>query len=157
MDYVFDNNTLTAIFRHYYVDQFPSFWEKFNRAKGNNRICSVREVVNEIKELKRDDELEKWIKVNREFFHDPSSKELVFIGEIYRVKHFQNNIEKKKILHGGPFADPFIIAKAKIEDAIVITQEHFRENGAQIPNICDHFHIEYMDLKGFLSRENWVF
>lgn len=157
MDYVFDTNTLTAIFRHYYVDQFPSFWDKFNTAISNQRICSVREVLNEIKELKRKDELENWSKENRNFFNDPTPDELKFITKIYCVKHFQNNLEKKKLLHGGPFADPFIIAKAMIDNATVVTQEQFRENGAKIPNICHHFNISYLDLKGFLNSEKWVF
>ncbi len=116
MDYIFDTNTLTAIFRHYFIDQFPSFWEKFDTAIANHRICSVREVLNEIRQLKRDDELEHWSNENRKFFCDPIAEELSFITQIYSVKHFQNNLEKKKLLHGGPFADPFIIAKAKIEN-----------------------------------------
>ncbi len=157
MDYVFDTSTLTAIFRHYFVDRFPSFWERFNTAIEEQRICSVREVLNEIKELKRDDELENWSRKNREFFHDPTLDELNYITQIYSVKHFQGNLEKKKLLHGGPFADPFVIAKAKVENATVIVQEKFTENAARMPNICHHFEIPYLDLKGFLESEEWIF
>lgn len=157
MDYVFDTSTLSAIFRHYFIDQFPSFWEKFSTAIEEQRIGSVREVMNEIFQLKRNDELECWTKINRTFFHDPTSEELKFITTIYNVRHFQNNLEKKKLLHGGPFADPFIIAKEKIENASVITQERLTENGARIPNICQHFNIHFLDLKGFLQSEKWVF
>lgn len=157
MDYVFDTSTLTAIFRHYFVDQFPSFWEKFNTALDEQRLCSVREVLNEIKQLNRNDELDKWSKENRTFFHDPSSDELAFITKIYSVKHFQNNLEKKKLLHGGPFADPFIIAKAQIETATVITEEKVTVNGTRIPNICNHFKVPYLHLKGFLESERWIF
>lgn len=157
MDYIFDNNTLTAIFRHYFADQFPSFWGKFNEFKEKNQICSVREVLNEIRLLKRNDALENWAKTNRNFFHDPTVEELEFITQIYIVRHFQNNLGKKQLLHGGPFADPFIIAKARVENATVVTQEQFAENAAKIPNICKHFEIVCLDLQGFLKRENWVF
>ena len=157
MDYVIDTNTLTAIFRHYFVDRFPSFWEKFNEMRTKERICSVREVFNEIREMKRDDDLEYWAKDNRDFFHDPTPRELEFITEIYRVNHFRQNLERKKLLHGGPFADPFIIAKASVEGAIVVTQEQYKEGGTKIPNICHHFNIEYFDLKGLLRQEKWVF
>lgn len=157
MDYIIDTNTLTAIFRHYFVDRFPSFWEKFNAMKMQGRICSVREVSNEIKQMKRDDNLEHWAKENRDFFHDPSPEELKFITEIYRVKHFLENLEKKKLLHGGPFADPFIIAKASVEKSVVLTQEQYKENGTKIPNICRYFDIQYLDLQGFLRKEKWVF
>jgi len=33
MDYVIDTNTLTGIFRHYFVDRFRSFWEKFDEMR----------------------------------------------------------------------------------------------------------------------------
>jgi hypothetical protein len=60
-------------------------------------------------------------------------------------------------LHGGAFADPFIIAKAFVEKATVITQEKYKENATKIPNICNHFKIDNIDLQGFLKKEKWIF
>lgn len=157
MKYVFDNNTLTAIFRHYYYDRFPSFWNKFNKLVENKIIISVREVRREIESLNRGDNLDVWLKNNPDFFEIPTAKELQFITTIYSVKHFQQNLEQKRLLHGGAFADPFIIAKAKINSTIVVTQEQFKDNATKIPNICGHFDIECTDLEGFLKRENWKF
>jgi len=51
MIYIFDNNTLSGIFRHYYRDSFPSFWVLFDKAVLEGNIVSVREVRNEIKKL----------------------------------------------------------------------------------------------------------
>ena len=65
--------------------------------------------------------------------------------------------EKKKLLKGGPFADPFIIAKAKIINAVVVSQEKYKENAVKIPNICKYFNIECINLEGFLTKENWKF
>jgi hypothetical protein len=157
MKYVFDNNTLTAIFRHYYYDRFPSFWDRFNHLVDNKEIVSVREVRREIEALNRGDNLEEWAKNNSDFFEEPSAKELQFITTIYSIKHFQQNLERKKLLHGGAFADPFIIAKAKINNSIVVTQELYKDNATKIPNICKHFNIECIDLEGFLKKENWKF
>jgi hypothetical protein len=157
MKYVFDNNTLTAIFRHYYYDRFPSFWDKFYHLIENKEIISVREVRREIESLNRGDKLDEWVKKNPDFFEDPIAKELQFITTIYSVEHFQQNLEKKKLLHGGAFADPFIIAKAKINNAIVVTQEQYKDNATRIPNICKHFNIKCIDLEGFLKKENWKF
>ena len=157
MRYVFDNNTLAAIFRNYYYDRFPSFWEKFNQLLDNKEIISVREVRREIESLNRGDNLDDWVKSNTDFFEDPTKEELQFITIIYSIKHFQQNLKKKKLLHGGAFADPFIIAKAKINNAIVVTQEKFKDNAAQIPNICNHFNIKCIDIEKFLKRENWKF
>lgn len=157
MKYVIDTNSLSAIFGHYYFERFPSFWERFNALIHNNDIISVREVRREISEQKRDDALEKWTKENTEFFQDPTNKELSFITEIYSIRHFRNNLEKRKLLKGGAFADPFIIAKATNNSATVITQERYKNNSAKIPNICEHFKINCIDLEGLLINENWEF
>jgi len=91
------------------------------------------------------------------FFHDPTPEELEFITEIYRVPHFMNGIGKQKMLAGGPFADPFIIAKAYIERGTVVTLEKYSPNGAKIPNICSHFKISCINLQDFLKENNWSF
>lgn len=157
MEYLFDTSSLSVIFRHYYHERFPSFWEKFDTFKEKGKIISVREARKEIENIKRGDRLEDWIKQNSDFFEDPTIEELKFITTIYGVNHFQQNLEKRKLLNGGAFADPFIIAKARANNAIVVTQENIKENGAKIPNICEYFGIKCIDLNGFLVKENWIF
>jgi hypothetical protein len=157
MIYIFDNNTLSGIFRHYYRDSFPSFWTLFDKMITEGNIISVREVHNEIKKLSRKDELETWAKGNTGFFHDPTADELQFITQIYSVPHFLNSISQQKVLKGGPFADPFIIAKAYAEQGTVVTQEKNTPNAAKIPNICSHFHIPCINLQAFINENNWSF
>jgi hypothetical protein len=94
---------------------------------------------------------------NPDFFEDPRVEELSFITQIYSVPHFRQNLDRKKLLQGGYFADPFIIAKAKIKDAVVVTEEDHPPHGARIPNICEHFGIACMKLEGFLVIEDWRF
>ena len=77
--------------------------------------------------------------------------------EIFKVKHFQQIIENGKLLTGGNNADPFIIARAKVLSATVITLEADRINGAKIPNICRHFNIPFNSLEGFMEIEEWEF
>ncbi len=155
--YVFDTNTLSAIFRHYYRSRFPSFWDKFEELIIQNEVISVREVYLEIKELRRGDNLSKWISDNEHFFEKPTIEELNFITEIYRIKHFQQNLTKKKMIQGGPFADPFIIAKARVNEAKVVTLEEFKPNAAKIPNICQRFSIDCINLEEFLTEQGLVF
>jgi len=157
MKYIFDNNTLTAIFRHYYRDSFPSFWGLFSKMIIDGNILSVREVHNEIKNYSRKDELEAWAKTNTYFFADPTTEELEFITQIYSVPHFYNSISQQKLLKGGPFADPFIIAKAYVEQGTVVTLEKLKPNATKIPNICEHFKIPCIDLQGFLKQKKWSF
>ena len=82
---------------------------------------------------------------------------MIILSRKLYIIHFQQNLEKKKLLHGGAFADPFIIAKAKINNAILVTQEQYKDNATKIPNICKYFNIECFDLEGFLKNENWEF
>jgi len=66
-------------------------------------------------------------------------------------------IRKKERLKGMPVADPFVIARAKILNASVVTEEKHTENAAKIPNVCNHFNIPCIKLEGFMKEEKWVF
>ena len=157
MIYIFDTNSLSVVLRHYYPGRFPSFWEKFTEATKEDILVSVRESRFELLEIFDVDMVEGLEKYNAGFFAQPTGKELAFITEIYSVPHFQRNLERKKLLKGGYFADPFIIAKANAVSGIVVTEEKFKENAAKIPNICEHFGIGCVNLEGFLLKEDWQF
>lgn len=153
--YVFDLGPLRNLCLFYYPKRFPSLWEKFNGLKQEGLLFSVREVYNEI-EKKQDDLLE-WAKNNKTLFLNPTSEELFFIREIFKVPHFQSLIANKNLLNGNPAADPFLIACAKIHEAIVITTEKHKPNAAKIPNVCNHFGVGCMDLEEFMEEEGWEF
>ena len=155
MIYVFDSNTLINIFNHYYPELFPSFWKNFNSFISKQAIISVQEVKKELEE--KGDSLSDWAKKHSELFLPPSAEESSFITEIFKVKHFRIMIQKKQQYVEGPAADPFVIAKAKILNACVVTQEKNTKNAAKIPNVCEHFEIPCINLEGFMKKENWVF
>ncbi len=157
MIYVFDNSSLSNILNHYYPDRFPSFWEKFDAIVKNENLISVREVRNELTSKFENDTIDLLLKYNKDFFSNPTSEELSFITQIYSITHFQQNLDKKKILSGGYFADPFIIAKAWKEKGTVITEEDYKDNGARIPNICERFKIPCKKFEGFLIELDWKF
>lgn len=157
MIYVFDTNSLSNVLNHYYRDRFPTFWEKFDSMIGARTLISVREVRLELKGKFDDISIDRLREHNSEFFEQPSAEELTFITQIYSVAHFRQNLDRKKLLQGGYFADPFIIAKARAKGATVITEEDKPENGVRIPNICEHFAIPCGNLEMFLVQENWKF
>lgn len=157
MIYIFDTNSLSIALKHYYPDRFPSFWDKFSEATAVDNLASVRECRYELLELFDKKEIKILEKYNGGFFHKPTREELAFITQIYSTPHFQQNLERKKMLQGGHFADPFIIAKANVVGGIVVTEEKIKENAAKIPNICKHFGIECVNLEGFLLKEDWKF
>ena len=128
MIYVFDSNALIVLFNHFYRKLFPSLWEKFDLSVKEGNIVSVREVFNEIERY--GDRLSEWAKKNRNFFHQPSTEELVFVGGIFKVSHFQYLVGKKQRLGGKPVADPFVIAKAK-----ALNNRKIARTKAHIPRI----------------------
>ncbi len=154
MIYVFDAGPFIDIFNHYYPEQFPSFWERFNEYIGNGTIVSVRSVKRELEE--RGDDLSDFVK-QHDIFTMPTNEETSFIATIFQERHFEYLISKRARLMGKEVADPYVIAKAKILGASVVTQEKFKETAAKIPNVCQHFEIPCINLETFMRNENWFF
>ena len=156
MKYVFDSDSLINLFRHYYPKRFPSLWNKFDDLVSSRKLFSVKEVFNEISSS--EDSLAVWSKEKKNIlFLASTTEELKFVGEIFQIRHFQSMIRNKERLRGKPVADPFVIARAKILKACVVTQEKHTEHAARIPNVCEHFKIDCTNLEGFMERENWEF
>ena len=156
MTYVFDTNCFIVI-GHYYPKQFPSFWEEFNQAVEVGKIISVREVLRELDRNAAEDHLVDWIKLHKHIFATPSAAEMRFTGQIFSVPHFQVSLPDRTRLGKNPFADPFIIALAKVMNYCVVTQESEKPHAAKIPNICEHFDVDCTNLQGFMEREDWSF
>ena len=156
MRYVFDSDSLINLFMHYYPRRFPTLWEQFDALVSVGELISVREVFNEIGSRK--DSLGTWAKKQKNIlFLETTFEEFKFVAEIFQVRHFQAMIRKQERLKGKPVADPFVIARAKILNACVVTQEKKTENAAKIPNVCDHFGIPCINLEVFMEKENWTF
>jgi hypothetical protein len=156
VSYVFDNSPLSALFRNYYRSRFPSLWQKFDQLVANGRLVSTREAYREIEDWSNESLLE-WAKANRALFATPTPEEGAFVAKIYGVRHFQQNIEQKKLLRGGKVADPFVIARAACENRTVVTNEVKKPNAVKIPNICDHFGVNCMLREEFMEEEGWTF
>ena len=156
MSYVFDNSPLSVLFKNYYPETFPTLWSHFDRLVNEGRLVSTREVLREINDSSIE-RLTEWATKNRDLFSTPTSKEGDIVAQIFRVKHFQQNIELQKIMNGGKNADPFVIAKAKVDGFAVVTTELFKYHGVKIPNICRHFGVECLTLQQFMEREGWIF
>ena len=159
MDYAFDSNTLSQIYRFYYKDRFPSFWSRFHALVSAGRASSVSEVEAELtRRLGLVAAVQELKKLNQGFFAVPSPGEQAFVAQIFSVPHFRNLISAKAIAKGDPVADPFLIAKAGSSIRIcVVTEETRRPNAVRIPNVCDHFSIDCINLEQLMEREGWRF
>lgn len=152
--YIFDTSSFLEL-SHYYPKRFPTLWASFDKMVKAGKIISVKEAFNEINDSKP--ELFEWVQANKGIFCEPIEEEALFIAKIFLVKNFQQAIEQKKVLRGGAFADPFVIAKAKIINGIVVTQEKLKPTAAKIPNICAHFSVQCMNLENFMEEQDWIF
>jgi hypothetical protein len=156
VSYVFDNSPLSTLFRNYYRKSFPSLWERFDQLVAEGRLMSTREVKREI-DNSSIESLRQWAGENSDLFTVPTGAEGAAVARIYAVPHFQRNIERQKLLKGGNIADPFVIAKAIVDDSIVVTMELLKPHAAKIPNICQHFTVPCMTLEEFMEAEGWRF
>lgn len=153
--YTLDTSAISALHRNYYPERFPSLWRNLDGMLAAGKFTSTREVLNELED--RGGEAYEWAKRNSGLFVTPDAKEGAIVASIFRVKHFQANIERQKLLRGGRGADPFLVARAHATGTCLVTMEQFRENAAKIPNICKHFGVVCVDLNGFMEREGWAF
>ena len=156
MVYVLDTNSIRVI-GNYYPERFPSFWEKFDTSVENGKIISVKEVYRELDYQVTQTNLREWIESHKKIFLIPSEEETSFVGKIFAIPHFLALIKQRNQLTGSPVADPFVIASAYTRQACVVSEEKFKENAAQIPNICKHFGVKCVNIEGLMKNEGWEF
>jgi len=156
MIYVFDTSSFLVL-KNFYPSRFPSVWSGMDHLIEAQRLVSVREVLNELDSYNDQDFIQEWAKAHKPLFLTPGREELLMVSKIFQVEHFKALISRQSILKGTPVADPFVIAAAHVKKGIVVTQETKQPNAAKIPNICDHFGVEYVNLEGFMEKEGWAF
>lgn len=153
--YVLDTNVISAMHKNYYRNRFVSLWKEFDQLVANGKVTSTREVFRELLDGAGEDT--DWAQANVHLFSIPDAKEASFVAKIYSVPHFQANIEQQKLYKGGRNADAFVIARANAINGTVITLERLKPNATKIPNICNHFKIQFLDLEGLMEKEGWQF
>jgi len=156
MIYVFDTSSLRVL-RNFYPERFPSFWQLLDGFVCSGDVVSVREVRLELEIQLEECHLQQWVRRHPNLFPQPSEDEMRFVKTILSVSHFRALINRKAILLGRPVADPFVVASAKVNSGSVVTEESVRENAARIPNVCEHYGIECINLEAFLERQGCRF
>ena len=165
MHYVLDTGFF-VLSRDYYPDTFSSFWVELDKLIMSQDISSVDEVKDEIKKYGGEQQhLLEWIGKHKNIFTKPTLDEQSQVRKILHTNNFQKIISKKGILKGGPFADPFLIAKAMTIGGTVVTREQLSptnekgkiQGAPRIPNICQHFSVPYMSPKEFMATQGWTF
>lgn len=156
MSYVLDTSSWRVV-ENYYPSRFPSFWSTFDAFVADGDILSVREAFRELGYQVRHAHLQDWIQRNRSIFLPPAPEETDFVSAIFAIPHFQALIGVRQRFRSTPVADPFLIASAHVRGICVVTEESLKPNAAKIPNVCQHFGVDWCNFEGLMTREGWSF
>ncbi len=132
---------------------YKSHWEQIDAGLKNNELVSVDECYEElIRYYNEENEDRKWLKDRKKYFAYPTTNESIFIKELFKNKKYQEMIHFKNIISNAPSADPFVIAKAKCENATVVTIEERKPNSSRMPTVCDDIGIRCISYEDFMSE-----
>ncbi|ADG81940.1 DUF4411 family protein [Thermincola potens] len=140
--------------RDYPPDIFKSLWDNLTELGQSNNLISPDEVLLELK--RGDDDLCAWMEEREYIFIEPDEEAQKVVAEI--VNRFPDFVPEES--HDGVWADPYVIAVAKVKNATVVTGEKAVGPGAKrpkIPNICQELGIECITLLELIRREGWTF
>ncbi|RLJ59416.1 uncharacterized protein DUF4411 [Litoreibacter meonggei] len=152
--YVFDTNSLIKL-NGFSKDVFVSLWDEIATLVEDGDLTSTREVLREVAD--RDDEVHLWCKSNKDLFVTPDDSEVAIVGEIMSMSKFVAHMPKQTFLSSRPFADPYVIARAECLNWTVVSEEKEKKSSAKIPNICQHFGVQCVNLDDFMKSQGWQF
>jgi rRNA-processing protein FCF1 len=141
-----DTNVLIQPWQKYYSPTLcPDYWEILDQLGAQGTLFIPQAVFDEI--AKSDDDLSDWLKSSR-------IPVLKVDGRVTRQleRIYQSN-EKHKFLVDNTkqrsLADPWVIAHALNENAMVVTKEEkvtaMNSNRIKIPNVCDNMGVPWMN------------
>jgi hypothetical protein len=148
MKYLLDANTfIEAKNRYYGMVICPAYWQWILKSNDENEVCSIDSVKSELANY--GDELSDWVKDNHHIFHPESDEEtqLAFQNVVTHVMSMTDmkNGTHEEFLRG---ADPWLIARAMVTGATIVTHEQFKpgiKKKILIPNVCKDLGVNYMD------------
>jgi hypothetical protein len=151
--YVIDTSALLdGWVRNYPPDVFPSLWSNLEEMIKTQELLAPDDVLLELSQ--KDDEVYRWAKANSAMFvpldEDVQNATQEVLIEFPRLVGAMKDRNR---------ADPFVIALAKVKDAIVVTGEKSSGTGdrPRIPNVCDHFGIGHRTLLQLIRDKGWTF
>lgn len=156
------NSFITPKNIYYPFDIFPSYWNTLSELSGNKKLYLITQVEDELLDGHEEDFVRKWI-------------ENEFQGETIKtydediVEEWQNIlnfIQSSRLYNDSAFnswadatvADPWILATAKVYGYTVVSLEERNRNlgignatkSIKLPDVCDVFHVPYMNLQDML-------
>jgi len=153
LTYCIDTSSLLTGWNDRYPPEvFPGLWENFENLIVIEELIAPVEVYYELE--KQDDSIKSWVDRSRTMFQ-PLDEEVQEIARDILANH-PTLIDIDRPTYQ---ADPFIIALAIKRNCAVVTQE-IRTNSpkrTKIPNVCDAYDTECIDLLSMIRELKWKF
>lgn len=159
--FILDANVLITASRQYYgFDTCPGFWELMAKGFHAGLLVSHRKVYEELKE--GEDRLWDWAsRLPRECFPRETQDELRHYVDLQNWAAGRNYRKVALERFGADaYADPWICAKAKALDAVLVTNEVSApnaKNDVKLPDACAAIGVECCDTFRMLQRLNASF
>ncbi|MDR0911485.1 MAG: DUF4411 family protein, partial [Methanobrevibacter sp.] len=137
MKYVVDTSAFLAGSKYdvYEKQYFQTYWENFDKLINSGIIVSTESVYDEL--IVKDDEMAEWAKTNKNMFKEIDGNILEYGNFLSKEFPTWYKIGTTK----ENWADPEVIAYAKLNNMILVTQEAWNSNAKadkkiKIPTIC---------------------
>lgn len=154
MIYVLDTNVFRELISHLPKrgQLFEGLWDTIEEKTASGEFISVDECYNELKRhYSEDGEQFQGIKAHKYMFKNPDNEESIVISQLLQNPKMRETVHQKNILSNRPSADVYIVAKAKVLGATVVTNEKYKPNSAQLPNLCEELGVPYINYEDFME------
>ena len=154
--FVLDANIFIEAHRRYYAqDLCPGFWECLTYHCHERRVFSIDRVRDEV--LISQDQLSEWVKQAPDNLFVSSAEKSVIDAFTEMMNWVQGNSQfrpeaKEEFARA---ADGWVVAYARVHDAVVVTHEVFNADVRKrvpIPNVCRQFDVAYRDTFAMLRE-----
>lgn len=149
--YCLDTNILIEAWnKHYSMELCPDYWAILDKLAKEGKVFCTGEVKKEIEKM--DDSLKEWIKDKAYLFKEPDEEVAKILKTIFQNKSNERLVDS---LRFRSMADPWVIAHAIAEKAVVVTKEGFETSKTKrikIPNVCASMNVPCIDEFQFLQE-----
>ena len=155
--YCIDTSALIDFSNQFKRTRYETLWQRIERMIQSKELISPLEVYKEIMQSEdKEAYLLQWSsKHKRNLFRQVDPEQAALMKRI--VKQYPHLAPHEKV--PPVFADPFLVALARIEGATVICNERFAKTGApaRVPDVCKSYDVKCVSLEVFMDEKKWKF
>ena len=146
--YCLDTGVLIEPWNKYYSPEIcPNYWDILDKLAKEERVFCTIEVKKELEKI--DDGLYGWVKERPHLF-----REITDEVNQNMLKIMASHPELVKENKGRSMADPWVIAHAMAENAIVVTTEMPGSRKIKIPDVCAAYNVPWIQETDFAREIN---